>query len=276
VLSHLIAQPNSFSTPLRKTLDLYPKEVLSGGYNCPVGVGVMVLCGFGPLFSIAFAASIVLIFFVNHRLTWLVVLSIAATICIMPHSYIARYIPQLWIVPPLIFCAIRSQSRESGLIAVRTSVLFWLLAGVLFLGSVKAANWQYTMTVGSTNASISCLKWMHDNPGHAVIEFDDPCLSYFQKRLLLDSGVKSQTYRNKTDKKCADLTPCANIRFATIYLDPRANAANSTPAPVPFGFKKSISEIYKLRLRQFIAAWTPNRRTASANVATHSLPSNGR
>ena len=63
-------------------------------------VGAQEICGFGPLFGIAFLVSVAGIpFITRERLQAAILITIYISFLIIPHQAIARYIPTAWIIP---------------------------------------------------------------------------------------------------------------------------------------------------------------------------------
>jgi hypothetical protein len=249
--SHLIAQNGSCSG-IKPSLDFYPIYFLKS--NCPTGIPD--IGGFGPMFSIALAASLVLIFFVDHRLVLLMAFCVATTIYAMPHSYIARYIPQLWTIPPLVLCAIRSQSREHKIFAFRAGVLYWLIIGYLFVGCFTLIRNQVVCDARESQKNISVTSWLRNASDQTLVEIYDKGLAFYQKRLLLDCSIETPYCIDKSKELCAGQTPCGQLQLMYFYRNTETNGQSPEKSIIPFDFSNALSEICKLRLHQLINAWS--------------------
>jgi hypothetical protein len=118
--------------------------------------------GFGPFFSGALLLSIVLLFLVliqKNNLRLLIILFYSAIILslfVSPHTWWARYGPQLWLLPVVVVIA--------GFIYSKTRLISWstrALASILLINAILIAvvhlSWEAEATQ-TTNKQLSMLK----------------------------------------------------------------------------------------------------------------------
>lgn len=254
VVSHLIAQPRTICGTPFNAFEIIPAQLFFGGYGYDLVHAEV--CAFGPLFSIGLGASLVLLFFVGHRDAWWLLIAVAATVLAQPHPFIGRYVPQLWLVPPLVLCAIRSQSRPTVLHGIRSALLFYAILGLLATGCtlVIGGHWRNVRT--RTRGDIYAVRLIEHNPRLLVGRASDLIGTWFYQERVVRDCLAAPRISEKDPRKQHYGAILVALRFAPVVLETDPKSARRELGklihPPPAGLLGNIAE---LRLRQIKRAW---------------------
>ena len=101
------------------------------------------LNAFGVQFAIPLAFSLFMLPMIRNGNVWILLIAIWATVLIQPHNWYGRYVPQLWIIPVIVLCALSAQSKDYPSIKRRFD---WIIYFMIFLfltaswGGARQAN----------------------------------------------------------------------------------------------------------------------------------------
>ncbi len=162
VFSHIISLPIMRFTG---TTYEYPISKIGTFVHVPLEI----TNGFSWFFGLAFAVSLGLLFFVRGADRWLILVALAASVAVQPHSWWARFVPQLWLFPILVFCFIRAETWPVAWVEKRMRWLLYIPAGML-LGLVlfSAADTVMT-TLNQTSLDRRVENIIRENPGGVVV-----------------------------------------------------------------------------------------------------------
>lgn len=124
--------------------------------------------GLGWIFGLALTVSAVLLFFMRGWDCWLVVLALLLSIIVQPHSWWARFVPQLWYIPILIFSIIRSQTKTSPYFSANFACLILIISAALAFQSGYVFFWRSASMVGQAALNDKFLQIMEENPGGSM------------------------------------------------------------------------------------------------------------
>ena len=96
-------------------------------------VGWNALGGFGDTFALPLIFSLVMLPVIRKWNIWIFIIAMWATVLINPHNWFARYVPQLWIIPVIVLCALSAQSNIEPSIKKRFSWIVYFMAFLLML-----------------------------------------------------------------------------------------------------------------------------------------------
>lgn len=131
VYSYLIGQPSRCMNT--GTLDYKIHEI----GRIDLGESFIELNAFGWIFGLELLLSIFLLIFVSHKTSELwVLLVLAATVLIQPHSWWARFVPQFWAFPALAFLVVLSDWEGIRPLETRLKWTVALLLGALCMQGV--------------------------------------------------------------------------------------------------------------------------------------------
>lgn len=86
----------------------------------------------GWIFAIALILSIFMFFFLPHKEDCWILLALLATILIQPHSWWARFVPQIWAFPVLSFCIVFARFQSISWVKKRLALLCGGILAMLF------------------------------------------------------------------------------------------------------------------------------------------------
>ena len=159
--------------------------------------------GFGPWFSAgillaiaaAFAALIALIIKKEqvsrpaYTLLGVAVICIAVTL-VQPFSFVARFAPQLWFVPPLVAIA-----AALAVSAVAVRVIAWIALSILFLDAVGVAGAAAAWSVRNTHREEKSLALLRK---HNPLEVEFGSWRSAEARRLRENGVQFGVVKHVT------------------------------------------------------------------------------
>jgi hypothetical protein len=155
--------------------------------------------GFGPMFSgILLLSGLILILFlfcgakrsIQKLLYFLLV--IAVSVIIIPESWWARYIPQLWFFP-LILLLVSESSRQKSLVVLRTALYLTIILNIGFM--FKGIVWNLMRTIEINNqmhtlkSAKQVIKVDWGSASSNRIRFDENQIKYREQNL---KGIKAE------------------------------------------------------------------------------------
>ncbi len=254
VVSYLLAQPATICGKPTGAFEIIPGRTFFGGYQYDLVYAE--ICAFGPLFAVGLAASLVLLFFMSHRYGWWILLVVAATVFVQPHSYIGRYVPQLWLVPPVVLCAIRSKSGETGSDGLRSALLFLAVFGILAAGCVIVIGGHWRSVRERTWSEMNAIKLIESNSRLSIGRASEQVGMWFcQERVARDCMALPPISRVEPRKQ-PGCTVVATLRYAPVYLECDPKDAKREIARLRLPPPSSLrGDIARLRFRQLRNAW---------------------
>ena len=149
--------------------------------------------GFGEAFAIPLVFSLIMLPLVRKGNVWILIIAIWATVLVQPHNWWARYVPQLWIFPVIVLCALSAQFTIYPPIKKRFD---WIVYFMVFL--FLAASWASLQLVLKVNKNIrkqaaQFLSLNTNCPGHLHFELhhppyaSGPCFRLYYETLIREA-----------------------------------------------------------------------------------------
>ena len=128
VFSH-ITPPNE-KWPVSTDFTIKPNQLLIGKVS-----GREAYNGFGAVFAVPLVFSLLMLPMIRKGNIWILIIAVWATVLINPHNWWARYVPQLWIIPVIVLCALSAQSSVCSSLKRRFNLIVYFMAFLFLLSS---------------------------------------------------------------------------------------------------------------------------------------------
>ncbi len=228
--------------------------------------------GFTWIFSMAFATSLGLLFFVRGTDRWLILTAIVLSIVTQPHSWWARLIPQLWLFPILIFCFILSDVRLNTWVGTRIRWLLGIQVGLLLILIAYCLGDTSITMLNRVQLEREQETYIRENPDGVLIACIpegqgwsvQPMFHFFTKMKFRDAGIEVEVISDKNHPGLEELIGRGEIySWFALYCLPDAEYSPKTYDEVAVenrGASKSkipasLWQTAKLRAWQLKKAW---------------------
>lgn len=235
------------------------------------------LNGFSWIFGLCLGLSFPALFFVRGKDRWLLLAAIGITILIQPHSWCARFVPQLWLFPILVFAFIRADVYALPWLERRTRWLFGILSFALLAFCFARLYDVCSATLYEMQFDRQAEEFIREHPGGVIItclpqddgSFLPPKLlfhnfEYYSRRTMQDIGVEVKVFSQCDNNRLDHLAKRGQWFYRyQLYCLPDAlpekktvdrlslHMAGSMKSKIP----ASLYQTAKLRLRQLKNAW---------------------
>jgi len=264
VCSHMVPVTQKSSAGVR-TFTVSPDQLLTNR----VGES---LRGFGELFVVPLFASVLFLPFVRRKDVWILLIAAGATVAIQPHSWYGRYIPQLWVIPPLIFAALLSELRHAGFRYRRMSVIVCIMI-LLSLASFAGTFAYRSQTLWKTATKMALLNAYYNRDPEAIRfsvnrlvgQYPEPFKTYYYA-MIADCFPKS-SFGISNGQFIMRLMMCP-VYYHTSNEDENGNPSGATLPTLRLRLRQVPKEMLKIRIRQLKNVWRPGTEACTASEGT--------